>query len=138
MKSNADIVREACHVIWTEGQIDRVPEYYSQDFTADYAFTDWGTGIDVVKALASSVRGGFPDYREGIKLLIDGGEYIVVELLIEGTHTSPMNGFEPTGKSVAFRDVTILKLRSGRIVEQRGLSDYLTMFQQLGVIPEIE
>ncbi|NCG05963.1 MAG: ester cyclase, partial [Gammaproteobacteria bacterium] len=70
-------------------------------------------------------------------LLIEGGEYIVVELLIEGTHTGPINGMDPTGKTVAFRDVTILKLRNGKIVEQRGLSDYLTMFQQLGVIPEL-
>ena len=123
MKPNAAIVREACHVIWTEGQIDRVPEFYSEDFTADYAFTDWGAGIEGVKALASSVRLGLPDYREEIKLLIDGGEYIVVELL-----QHPMNGIEPTGRSVAFRDVTILKLRDGKIVEQRGLSDYLTMF----------
>ena len=137
MKSNADIVREACHVIWTEGKIDRVPEFYSEDFAADYAFTDWGTGIEGVKALASSVRVGLPDYREEIKLLIDGGEYVVVELLIEGTHTGPMNGMEPTGKLVAFRDVTILRLRDGKIVEQRGLSDYLTMFQQLDVIPEL-
>ena len=137
LKPNAAIVREACHVIWTEGQIDRVPEFYSEDFTADYAFTDWGAGIEGVKVLASSVRLGLPDYREEIKLLIDGGEYIVVELLIEGTHTGPMNGIEPTGRSVAFRDVTILKLRDGKIVEQRGLSDYLTMFQQLGVIPQL-
>ena len=40
MKSNAYIVREACQVIWTEGLIDRVPELYSEDFTADYAFRD--------------------------------------------------------------------------------------------------
>ena len=99
-------------------------------------YWDWGTGIEGLKALASRVRVGLPDYREEIKLLIDGGEYNVVELLIEGTHTGPMNGFEPTGKPVAFRDVTILKLRDGKIVEQRGLSDYLTMFQQLGVISE--
>ena len=80
---------------------------------------------------------GLPDYREEIKLLIDGGEYIVVVLLIEGTHTGPMNDMEPTGKAVAFRDVTILKLRDGKVTEQRGLSDYLTMFRQLGVIPEL-
>ena len=49
MKSNADIVREACHVIWTEGQIGRVAQFYSQYFKADYAFTDWGTGIEGVK-----------------------------------------------------------------------------------------
>ena len=79
---------------------------------------------------------GLPDYREEIKLLIDSGEYIVVELLIKGTYVGPMNGMEPTGRSVAFRDVTILKLLDGKIVEQRGLSVYLTMFQQLGVIPE--
>ena len=58
-----------------------------------------------------------------------------MELLIEGTHTGPMNGMALTGKAVAFRDVTILKLRDGKIIEQRGLSDYLTMFQQLSMIP---
>lgn len=78
-----------------------------------------------------------PDYRGDVKLLIDGGEYIVVDLLIEAPHTGPMNGMEPTGKSVAFRDVIILKLLEGKVLEQRGLSDYLTMFQQLGVIPEM-
>ena len=137
MKSNADIVREACHVVWTEGQVDRVEDFYAEAFSADYAFTDWGSGIEGVKALATSVRVGLPDYREEIKLLIDGGEYIAVELLILGTHTGPMNGMEPTGKVVAFPDVTILSLRGGRIIEQRSLSDYLTVFQQLGVIPEM-
>ena len=70
---------------------------------ADYAFTDWGTGIEGVRALVSSVREGLRDYREEIKILIDGGEeQIVVELFIEGTHSGPMNGMEPTDKSVAF------------------------------------
>ena len=51
----------------------------------------------------SSVREGLRDYREEIKALIDGGEeQIVVELFIEGTHSGPMNGMEPTDKSVAF------------------------------------
>ena len=45
------------------------------------------------------------------------------------------NGIALTGKAVAFRDVTILKLRDGKIIESRGLSDYLTMFQQLSMIP---
>ena len=136
-KSNAEIVREACHVVWTEGQIDRVAEFYLNDFTADYPFTDWGKGIEGVNVFAASVRVGLPDYREEIKLLIDAGDYIVVELLVEGTHTGSMNGMEPTGKAVAFRDVTILRLRDCKTIEQRGLADSLTMFQQLGVIPEM-
>ena len=48
-----------------------------------------------------------------------------------------MNDMEPTGKALAFWDVTILCLRDGKMSEQRGLSDYLTIFQQPGVIPEM-
>ena len=32
MKSNANIVREACHIVWTEGQIDRVEEFMLKTF----------------------------------------------------------------------------------------------------------
>ena len=46
MKTNADIVREACHVVWTEGQIDRVEEFYAEDFSANYAFTDRSFGVE--------------------------------------------------------------------------------------------
>ena len=40
---------------------------------------------------------------------------MVVELLIEGTHTGPMNGMEPTSKALAFRDVTILRRATVRL-----------------------
>lgn len=133
MKSNAEIVREAMNVVWTEGRADNVADYYSEDFVADYPMTDWGQGLDGVRNLVESVRVGLPDYNESIEVMVDGGDHIAVELLIRGTHTGPLNGMPPTGKEVAFRDVTILKLRDGKIVEQRGLTDYLSLFAQLGV-----
>lgn len=133
MKSNAEIVKEAMDVVWTAGRADRVADYYAEDFVADYPMTDWGTGLDGVRALVNSVRVGLPDYRESIETLVDGGDHIAVELLIRGTHTGSLNGMPPTGKEVAFRDMTILKLRDGKIIEQRGLSDYLSLFAQLGV-----
>ena len=41
-ESSEDIVREAMRVIWTEGDISRVGEFYSDNFKADYPFPDWG------------------------------------------------------------------------------------------------
>ncbi|MEM7100992.1 MAG: ester cyclase [Pseudomonadota bacterium] len=133
MLSNTQIVRDACQVVWSEGRADKVADYYAEDFVADYPMTDWGVGLDGVRQLVADVRVRLPDYREEIKLLIDGGEYIVVELLIHGTHTGPFGPLEPTGKVVSFRDVTILRLRDGKIIEQRGLTDHLSLFQQLGI-----
>lgn len=95
--------------------------------------TNWGHGLDGVRQLVADVRIGLPDYTEEIQLLIEDGDYVVVELLIKGTHTGPIGNVAPTGKAVAFRDVTILKLREGKIIEQRGLTDHLSLFQQLGM-----
>ena len=92
MPSNAEIVREALNVVWTQGNAERVADYYAEDFVADYPKTDWGTGLDGVRALVENVRVGLPDYNESIETLVDGGDYIAVELLIRGTHTGSLNG----------------------------------------------
>ena len=132
--TNEEIVRTACRVVWSEGQVDRMGEFYADDFKADYPMTDWGVGLAGAMKLAANVRVGLPDYRERIDELFDAGENIIVRLTIQGTHNGPMGGIAPTGKSVEFRDVTILRLRDGKIVEQRGLSDHLTLYRQLGLI----
>ena len=132
--TSADIVREACRVIWTEGDVSRAEEFYSEDFKADYPMTNWGNGIEGLKRLATAQREAFPDYRERIDALYDAGDHIIVTLTIRGTHKGPLPGLPPTGKEIEFRDVTICRIEDGKIVEQSGLSDYLTIYQQLGVV----
>lgn len=130
--TDEELVRAACQVIWTDGEGDRVGEFYADDFRADYPITNWGEGLAGVRALAMEVRKGFPDYREQIDELYRDGNVVIVKLTIRGTHTGPMPNLPPTGKAVEFRDVTICEIENGKIVKQSGLSDYLTMLHQLG------
>lgn len=132
--TNEQIVRTACQVVWTDGDVSRVDEFYHQDFEAHYPITDWGSGLDGIRNLATVQREAFPDYRERIDSLMVSDDQIIVELTIRGTNTGPIGGFPATGKPVEFKDVTICRIRDGKIVEQRGLSDYLTVYQQLGLI----
>ena len=127
MPTAGKVVREACRVIWTEGRVERVPEFYSDDFEADYPMTDWGSGLPGVSALAESVRKDLPGYAEHIDELIEAGDEVVVRLTITGTDPR-------TGIDVSFRDVTILTVRNGRICRQRGLTDYLSLYLQLGIV----
>lgn len=127
MPTAGEVVREACHVIWTEGQVDRVPEFYAEDFRADYPMTDWGSGLAGVIALAAQVRKDLPGYAEEIVELIEAGEEVVVRLNITGTN--PRNG-----ETVSFRDVTMLTVRDDKICFQRGLTDYLSLYVQMGVV----
>ncbi|MFT4562222.1 MAG: steroid delta-isomerase-like uncharacterized protein [Gammaproteobacteria bacterium] len=132
--SNAQIVRDACRIVWTEGQVSRMGEFYADDFKADYPMTNWGSGLEGARKLAAAVRIGFPDYREHIDELIDAGENIIVRLTIRGTHTGPLADLPATGKAVEFKDVTICRVNNGKIAEQRGLTDYLSLYTQLGLV----
>ena len=127
MPTAEEVVREACQVIWSEGRADRVADFYSEDFEADYPMTDWGQGLPGVAALAESVRRDLPGYAEHIDELIQAGDEVVVRLTITGTDPR-------TGKEVSFRDVTLLTVREGRICRQRGLTDYLSLYLQLGIV----
>jgi predicted ester cyclase len=132
--TNEQVVRDACRVVWTEGDMDRVGEFYSEDFQANYPRTDWGTGVQGVRELAAGIRASFPDYREQIDELIVADDLVIVRLTIRGTHNGPLPNLAPTGKAVEFNDVTICRVRGDKIVEQRGLSDHFALYQQLGLI----
>ena len=129
------VVRDACRVIWTEGDTSRVREFYAEDYKADYPFGEgWGDGAEGAKAFADAIRTGFPDYNEEIEDIVVQGDKVAVKLRIRGTHSGPMFGVPATGKTVDFRDMTICTIRNGKIVQQSGLSDNLSLFSQLGIL----
>ena len=134
MDENERIVRDACRVIWTEGDVSRTEEFYATDFVADYPFADWGTGSDGVRALAAAIRASFPDQREEIEDLVVQGDTVAVQLRIKGTHTGSVPGRPATGAKTDYRDMTFIKIQDGKIVRQTGLTDFLTRWAQEGTL----
>ena len=127
MTRNEEVVRNAMQAIWNECDTSRVNEFYSDDFEADYPHTNWGSGLDGICALATQVHKDLPNYKEYIEELIDAGDKIVVTLSISGCHPS-------NGEKISFRDVTILTLKNGKIIRQRGVGDLLSLYLKLGMI----
>ena len=126
-ENSEEIVREAMKVIWTEGDVSRVNEFYAESFVADYPFPDWGEGLQGVSALAEKVREDLPGYSEDIEELLIADKEVIVVLKISGFHPA-------TKERVSFRDVSILTLDHGKIIKQRGLSDLFTLYLKLGLI----
>ena len=134
--TNEEIVRTACHVIWTEGDLSRVREFYAHDFRAHYSAVGprWGDGADGVAELARSLRAAFPDYREQIEDIVAAGDRVVARLTVRGTHTGPLPFAAATGKEVEITDISILRIADGKIAEQWAVTDQLGMLAQLGLL----
>ncbi len=54
--------------------------------------------------------------------------------IYRGTHRGPVLGVAPTGRSVEFETVDVMKVENGRITDHWGVGNLLKMLTQLGAV----
>ena len=119
-----------------------VDELASPDMLLQYSLHEPRRGRADIKAFMTDFRKAFPDLNFwGTAELIAEGNYVVGQWEGGGTHTGPafddfLMGSLPsaTGYKMHFTGTTVLKVVSGKIVEEIGLDDGVKALIQLGVI----
>jgi steroid delta-isomerase-like uncharacterized protein len=88
-----------------------------------------------VKHLTTMLRSAFPDFKATIHDIIAEDDKVVVRMTWTGTQKGEFMGIPPTGKSVSFEVLDIVRIAGGKLVEHWGQMDNMRLMQQLGVIP---
>ena len=90
-------------------------------------------------AYATTWLKAFPDGKMKVRTEIMSGPWVVQEVLMEGTHTAPLESptgtISPTYKKVVGYGVQLLRVENGKIAEARIYFDQLDQMSQLGLIP---
>jgi steroid delta-isomerase-like uncharacterized protein len=90
-------------------------------------------------AYAATWLKAFPDGKMKVRSEITSGPWVVQEILMEGTHTAPLESptgtIAPTYKKVVGYGVQLLRVDNGKIAEARIYFDQLDQMRQLGLIP---
>jgi len=96
-------------------------------------------GKDATKYAMTWLR-AFPDSKMSVRSEIVAEPWVVQEVLMEGTHTAPLDAptgtIAPTYKKVASYGVQILRVKDAKIAEVRIYFDQLDQLTQLGLIPQ--
>ena len=93
------------------------------------------TGAQLLKEVFARLHRAFPDLHITIEDLIEEGDKVVSRNMVTGTHQGEYMGIPPTGKSVTYNEIFILRFTGGRIAETWGVVDVFSQMKQLGVIP---
>jgi len=88
-----------------------------------------------VKEVFARLHRAFPDLHITIEDLIAEGDKAVARNTVTGTHQGEYMGLPPTGKSIPYNEIFIVRLADGRIAETWGVVDVLSQMRQLGAIP---
>ena len=80
-------------------------------------------------------QAGFSDRRWALHQVIADADTVVLDGTFRGRHTGAFMGLAPTGRSVAFRQVHILRFQDGLVIEHWAVPDELDLARQLAAIP---
>jgi steroid delta-isomerase-like uncharacterized protein len=135
-EQNKALVRQMVEEMFNRGNISRADEFLSPDFVEHEELPPGiPQGREGVKQLTAMMRNAFPDFKATIEDIIAEGDKVVIRMTWSGTQKGEFMGVPPTGKSVSFGVLDIIRVAGGKFVEHWGQMDSMGMMQQLGAIP---
>jgi steroid delta-isomerase-like uncharacterized protein len=78
----------------------------------------------------------FPDLQLEVQHVIASGDHLVIQSRLTGTHEGTLAGIAPTGKHVSWQSCNVVELRNGKAIRNRIYADNISLFRQLGVLPQ--
>lgn len=126
---------ENLHAVWNTGDVASIPDIYATDFVVH-----WPRSVEVpdsyghagAKTAIMKTRAAFPDWREDVVDMIIEGDRVVTRYISTGTHRGPLEGIQPTGKTIKIDEMSIYRIEAGKVTEQWCLVDDITLLRQLG------
>ena len=135
-EQNKALVRQMVEEIFNRGNMSRADEFLAPDFVEHEELPPGiPQGREGVKQLTTMMRNAFPDFTATIEDMVAEGDKVVIRMTWRGTQKGEFMGVPPTGKTVSFGVLDIIRIAGGKFVEHWGQMDNMGMMQQLGAIP---
>ena len=127
---NRDVVKKY-HEVWSKGNMAALDSILAPDFVCHFLTNIEWKGIDGANKSITSHRKSFPDWHEEIVDMISEGDKVVTRYKSTGTQQGSFDGLDSTGKKVIIYETSIYRIANGKIVEQWGFPDALSLDNQL-------
>ncbi len=118
------------------GAVDLIDELFAPDFVDHEVFPGVTPDRAGVRQFVEQFRTAFPDTRWTVEDLLTDGDRMAARVRIRGTHRGTFLDIPATGRQIDFTTMDFIRFAGDRVVEHWGVTDTMTLMQQLGTIPE--
>jgi steroid delta-isomerase-like uncharacterized protein len=134
IEENKAIVRRFMEELLSTDNLSVADEILAPDFRFYFAGSPNPMDLERYKEFLVARRAAFPDRRFVVEDMIAEGDKVSARFTMRGTHKGEFRGIAPSGTEVTMTGIDMIRLRDGKMVEDRVEVDQLGMMQQLGVI----
>jgi predicted ester cyclase len=127
------VVRRLIDEGFSQGHLDVCDELIADEIVEhqDYG-PGHAPGAAGVKAVVTSLRRAFSDFRLEIEDLVVAGDTVWTRNVATGTNDGPYMGHPPSGRKFRIYVFDVLRVVGGRVVEHWGVPDRVGALIQLG------
>jgi predicted ester cyclase len=126
----ADLVRRLHAELLASRDLDRLGEFFADDFTSHNMPPGLPQGLDGVRAFFQGFLDGLSEIEVTVDDLIADGDRVAVATTTTGVHSGELFGVAPTGRRVSVTGIDMVRV-DGKIVEHRGLTDTVGLLGQI-------
>jgi steroid delta-isomerase-like uncharacterized protein len=87
------------------------------------------------KPFFQNFRRAFPNIHVSVERIVTEGEMVAAHCHVTGAHLGPGFGIEPTSGPIDFWGMCMARVRDGQIQEGWNAFDFLSLYQQIGLVP---
>lgn len=117
---------------WQQGNAAVIDELHSAGFV-DRASAGRAPDREGFKQGIRDLYKAFPDFHAQVEDLVvdEARQMVAVRWTALGTHRAAYLGAQPTGRSIRFQGIEIIRVEDGRITERWGEWDGIALVEQL-------
>lgn len=132
---NKALVRRFYEDVMGNGKVQALDEVCAPDFVDHSPMPGQAPGLKGMKDAFAMWMGAFTDMKLNVEEMIAEGDSVATRFSLSVKHTGEIMGAPPTGKSVTFHALDMIKVRNGKCAEAWHFGDEMMVLASLGVKP---
>ena len=133
-EENKAISRRYVEEVQSKHDLDAMEDFISPDIVDHTGPPGAPRGLERSKQFFASLFRAFPDLRAEIHEQIADDDKVWTYKTMHGTHHGEFLGLAPTGNSISFDVIDIVRIKHGKITDHWAVSDQLGLRRQLGLV----
>jgi steroid delta-isomerase-like uncharacterized protein len=134
LEQNKALVLRFVEEMQNQHDLAALDRFFSQDFVDHAGFAHPPT-LAGAREFFIMFFAAFPDVHFTIHRQVAEGDKVMTHKTCRATHQGAFGSIPATGKSVTFDVIDIFAVADGQLTEHWAVADFLSMMQQLGVVP---
>ena len=127
--TKSELLKEWYDRVWVHGDLEAIDQFFDPDTMAEGIIPEMQVGVDDFRDLVTAFRYHVGDIDVKLPKTVENGDWVAAMLHVHTSRADNGAPIEVTGQVMA-------RFKNDKVVEAYNQFDFISLFEQLGQLPE--